>query len=815
MSNANKLIQSLVGYVKDVKPFHSKLREFTSELFFEDEINAAVVDTQPELQVGLRNVWGRLDDERLARLSEGSAADQIINIPPMVLSRFSLNTFLNYGQRPLGNDPASPDLTNQNTDGKPDAEVPYILPIDPDGLNHLSQSHQLGSDAIPIEVIVDEPEFEIDAASLVGSTMTFSGTGYVIVSTSSVVELLNFGADLGEIYVRLSWKDGHYMIAPGTLDVITTDDGTFNIFRFPVDSSFNALTFPLPDGTVPGVTDEQWSLAIAHMAEITCEVRGDTGRYKVPFHHGSYVEVDNAPQTLLTDYTVDRRRSVIQFLDGKHPTSDQRLAFNLYTSDRMFVAMASPYDYDISRAYAAEPYDALPYDDNGSSSTESDNFIIVVDDAYVTNHQPVIFNDAQPGRSKCILGNLKIIGSAAQGDVWLLTAVSDYVLKVQKISPTNSEPTFAYLNQAFDNGELSFTMTAPWVAYYFDLQTGSYLAAIDVPNGDYLTYNWLYDQADFFPDVNVVTEHGVVSDPVPPKHDPVLYNTIGHVKQRLDGTYYLQLLSIPPRGTYIEVRVEQSLQYNPRANTGMDERVDIVVITDEDIEPHGFDMTPFDTTTYDDSPAWDGSGSQSIVTMITTFGAAPAPAPAPPPPPPIADVGDFPAPEGERIVGWLHPANAFNVPYIIYDPIGSFLLHPGPNAERPLLHWDNVIGPGTYTFTVTCMPDGQPDGNWYDIVHNGAVIETVLQGQTKSVTLELDWFDFLEFPLAGPSYAGGGDYLDLVVTDGTTTWNAYDDFFTYLGEQNDMWKYFYRSDIGYPNGATNSAGPMLPQTEII
>lgn len=785
MSNANKLIQSLVGYVNDVKPFHSKLRDFTSELFFTDEANIAVVDQQPGLQVGLQNVWGRLDDERMARLSEGTAADQLINIPPMVLPRFSLNTFLNYGQRPPGNDPASSDPSNTNADGKPDAEVPYELPTDPDSLNHLSQSHQLGSNAVPLPLPLTDLEWTINSASRDATTMTYGAT---LVGRVDLTEATAFGIPLDNIVVRITNKSGPTQVVGGTLVTLSDINGPYDAIEATYTNTFVLLDCPLPD--VTGVTDVQWAFGIALGENVQAEAVGATGRYKVPFHHGSYVEVDNVPQTLLTDYTVDRRRSVIQFLAGHHPASgeeggaDAKLAFNLYSSDRMFVAMASPFDYDLSRAYDAAPYDQLPYDDNGTIYLEADNFVIVVDNAYTANHQPVIFNDIKPGRTKCQLTNLRIYGPAVQNDTWALTAVSDYVLKVQKVSPLSTTTAFAYLNQPFDNGEISFTLSAPWVAYYFDLQTGSYLAAIDQANGDFLTYNWLYDQADFYSALDIKTEHGVLDDPTPPVHAPVLFNTIGHVMQRLDGTYYLQLLDIPPRGTYIEVRVEQNQQYNPRANAGMDERLDIVVYTSRN-----------------DSLAFDGSGSQSVTTVIKVT----------PIPPPVADVGDFQPPSGQRIIGWHHPTNGFNVPYVIIDQLlQHFLIHPGPNSERPLIHWDNIIGDGVYTVTVTCTADLQVDSNFYDVVHNGVVINTIAQGETKTFDVTMVLYEYLEFVLNGPSYAGGGDFIDISITDGSTTWDAYQDFITYLGVQNTMWSYFYRSNTGYPSGVTNSVGPMQP-----
>lgn len=695
MATTNKLITSLIGYVKDVKPYHSKLRDFTSEIFFSDEVNVAVVDGQPELQVGLRNIWTRAEDERLSRLSEGTAFDQIIDIPPMVLPRFSLNTFLNYGQTPPGNDPASLDLTDSDADGTPDSEDPYVLPPDPQGLgNHLSQSHRLGNDVSPYELRFNNVTvLSIDTLTPTGaSSFDYSATMRANLSPEQVAELTAFG--IPTLALNISVKN---LVSPGFATgylVLGTLVG--NTVTWEVLDQVNRALLPAHFGVLD---NQQVAEALAHKMVFEAFLANDTGRYKVPFHHGSYVTVDGVPQTLLTDYTVDRRRSVIQFLAGKHPAPTAKINFNLYSSDRMFVAMAAPYDYNLSGNYDMSPFEALPYDTIGGSLLSSDHYIIVIDSTSPTGYSEFTFTDVLPGKTKCTLEKFTIDG-ATDGDVWLATAVSEFTLAVQKISPTTGPISYAYITQPFNNGEIGFTITPPWVQYYFDLQTGSYLNEIDSVTGDLYTKSWLYDPADFYPNVDIKTQKGVYTDPLPPVHSPVLFQRVGQVKQRIDGTYFLELTDIPPRGTYIEVRVEQSQQYNPRAASGIDERLDIVVITsDPIITPVGFN-----------GDGESDDGDEVTITLLSGSG-SPAPAPTPTPTPtPTPDniLGLFCIPaDTDNMFGWSPPlTDAFGAP--VNDGKGYSAYYGVAGATDPIVYNGTNRTAGVVT---PMVKDGQvPEG---------------------------------------------------------------------------------------------------------
>jgi hypothetical protein len=613
MTDSNKLISSLIGYIKEVKPYHTKLLDYTSEIFLKDEVHVSIADAQPDIKVGFKNVWTKDDDERLSRLSEGVEADRIINIPPVVLPRFSLNTFLNFGQTPYGYDPASIDLTDivaapgtvvysgsnvlaapingsslgaagyviTNSDGIPDNEIPYS----PTASNHLSQSHQLGSSEVTYKCKLSNFSRTVTSATDHPTTIDFTVN---IVASISLAEAMAYGFSYATMPV--------YIFSPLINSAVT---GTVSFdteykLSFSISGTLDKAAFPLAEGYGPSLSPKQKVLAYALTWNITARIEQGTGRFKVPFHSGSYVLVDNIPKTLGVDYTVDRSRGFIQFLAGMHPAPTAKLAFNLYSSDRMFVAFADPFDYSLDRNYDIENYDVVLY---GAGDT-SDNFSFTVDSSYPSGHSPVVFRDIRPGYAKCKLDSLAILTSTT-GDAWVITAVGDFTLAVQQTLPSAGAIQYAALNQPFNNGKLSFTLVAPWVPYYFDLQTGSYLSLLDVPNGDYAALGPYYDPADYYPNTGIKTQQGVFNDPLPPLHIPVLFNLVGKVKQRADGSYFLELTNIPKRGTYVEVRVEQNQQYNTRAAVFLIDELKIAIIASST------------------SGLWIGAGSKNIATLVT------------------------------------------------------------------------------------------------------------------------------------------------------------------------------------------------------
>ncbi len=121
-----KLIQSLVDYVNDVKPYHTKLRDFTSELFFEDTVHVGMID-EYSMQLYHQNVWGRehVAGYLLFNVGSGTEGDRTFRIPATVIPRFSVTS--DDDQTPPGDDPA--DVSDRET-AEDDFSYSYQVGID-------------------------------------------------------------------------------------------------------------------------------------------------------------------------------------------------------------------------------------------------------------------------------------------------------------------------------------------------------------------------------------------------------------------------------------------------------------------------------------------------------------------------------------------------------------------------------------------------------------------------------------------------------------------------------------------------------------
>src|ERR1035437_7795942 len=101
---SGKLLSSFIDYVNDVKPYHSKVKEFLSELFFTDSFNVNIIENL-NWTLYHQNVWTRDDvgGYNLQRLCEGIPLDQTFRIPAAIWPRWSID---HTGQTPPGDDPA-------------------------------------------------------------------------------------------------------------------------------------------------------------------------------------------------------------------------------------------------------------------------------------------------------------------------------------------------------------------------------------------------------------------------------------------------------------------------------------------------------------------------------------------------------------------------------------------------------------------------------------------------------------------------------------------------------------------------------------
>lgn len=584
-SKASKLVDSLINYTLDVKPYHTKLKQFVSELYFSDTVTVSFIAEDFNPIIYLQNVWTKSDVGALylQNLAEGIERDRHLPLPPAAYPRFSLNSFLNYGQTPPGDDPASQSFLDVNTNGVPDGEEPWVAPPDPQYIGAPSLSHQVG--------VTDEVPARLKAgfANIVSVISSANiGGGY-------------FYTALVDVPVDTNWA-GLFGIPTTNLTLVVNGQSFYateitpGIWRAGISGFFKYDTAFGDDSTA--------LLAFIETVKVQAFATVDTGRYKVPFHHGSFVTVNGVQQTFSVDYVVDHTRGFIQFLAGKHPALDDVIAINYFNSDRVFISLQDPLNFG-EAGYDVTPYEQVSYD---FPDDAFDSWTLLVD-SNTTDGYVVSFLNSEPGTTKAYIGEVLIYPSQTDGSQWQIVADGFQSVTVQQIFPIVGPIEHAVINIRFDNGKIAFTLKNTWLDYYFVQDSDSYIA-YDVSMLDLEQYGEPLDAADFWPSLELRTEHGVVTDPLPPLHDPVLftgifqtsevagydmvpyeleeYDSDGNVSEyirplgvirqvlvdTLQGpkpTYEFYLDSIPPRGTYIEVRLEQARQYNPRVNVSITE----------------------------------------------------------------------------------------------------------------------------------------------------------------------------------------------------------------------------------------------------
>lgn len=432
MKTADILTQSLIDYITDVKPYHTKFRDVTSQIFFSDSLNVNFQEDH-SFQVYLQNIWTKDDvgGFLLSNISEGQPVDQTYIIPATIFPRFSLNDWLNYAQSPNGDDPSLTSLTSTITAGIPDLDNPWA------GQTSISSSHQLGSDQVPVSANVISVTQEIVSQSAgIGNWQVISNFTIVIDISGEAL----YGFEPSSLHIVIGGIP--YLGAYVKVGSVITITGYVQVFAsqaayVAAASKFQQLlasNLPTPyAGPAPSLLDG--SLDPVQVLYLT------TGRYAVPYHQGCRVRVNDVPQTFRTNYVVDKTRSFIQFLPGFHPASTDLLYFNLFRSDKIFVSWQDPFAY----------------------GTSPDVFTITVN---ADRSLSIIFTNAQPGTNKATIQNASITSAANVGDVWSVTASSAWSFVVQKITPLSSTVKPALFKTPYDDGVLSFTVDRVWTNPY-------------------------------------------------------------------------------------------------------------------------------------------------------------------------------------------------------------------------------------------------------------------------------------------------------------------------------------------------------------
>ena len=543
-SNLNARITSLVKYVLDVKPYHTKLLGFTSEVSFNDTLGLSLTDSQPQHTLYHQNVWGSADIPTLAMVSDGTDASRTIVLPPTVMPRFSITDAVNYNQAPIGDDQAVIDMTDGDSDGVPDSSYPWV--------GTPTFSHQVGANIIPVRLRVTGLSIEVTSvtpstyvATVLGSVATFYETA--------------LGIPLNALELRVN----------GQTIVVDASSGGFT---GTIAGSFSQGSIG-PEASLPGFSDTLLATAFLYRTGVEVWAVVDTGRYYVPFHNGSKVRVNNVAQTFGVggDYIVDSSRSFIQFVAGKHPAPTDFVDINLLNADRLFISVCDPFA-QLPQGYDTLPYEDAPYD----VDAQADHFIIQVANS-ASNRHITSFVNLQPGTNKAVLDGIMIYPSEADGNIWQLVANGLFSMTVQQVHPIVGPLEQAIINEPFDNGKLAFTLRSPWIEYYLSSGPTSYVA-YDMLYHDYEHYEGPPDEADFWPGNDIKTMYGQPIDPLPPRHPPVRFHTLGELKQRdIDGQpqYFFEFYTVPPQGAFIELRVEQAKQLNPRLQLSMHEKLSI------------------------------------------------------------------------------------------------------------------------------------------------------------------------------------------------------------------------------------------------
>jgi hypothetical protein len=213
------------------------------------------------------------------------------------------------------------------------------------------------------------------------------------------------------------------------------------------------------------------------------------------------------------------------------------------------------------------------------------------------------------------------------GAFWKVVAIGPWSFSVQQIQPVIGPIYYASFKVPFNNGQIAFLITNAWSEFYMTPDSNAYNAAGE-DYFDNMYYDGPADGTDYLVNLALETQHGVVTDPNPSysyewlngttvetqtgEHFPVnlipfgtlqLVNELdvnGNIvyQNGIPQQYYSFTVgtndpldtATPYLGTYIELRVEQNTQYNPRAGAVMS---DSFITVDLGVPP-GYTPAPTD-----------------------------------------------------------------------------------------------------------------------------------------------------------------------------------------------------------------------------
>ena len=570
------LLKSLIGYVNDVKPYHTKFRDVTSEIFFYDKMNVNIKEDH-QLDAYFQNIWTSEDigGFTLTNMSEGIDSDRIFRIPPTVYPKFTLSTQDGRDQIPV------------------DASVERVDPI----FSNIVDNGTTISFDYTLTVKIDDFDELVHGFDPSALHITVDGVPYLGAYTK-VGDLIALTVPFSMSYP--SAVDSTYLVAD--ISALT------NLLSQPIIN-------PLTELLVLPETIKAEILFRTHQPDVKV-LYLTTGRFGVEYHQGIQLHVDGVLKTLVEDFVVDKTRSFIQFLPGKFPALDSELSLKIFRSDRLFISYLNPFNYSKLSGYDMRPYDVSEYDDTSAGydinaydeedydSDDADSFYIIIDHTQASGAR-IIFENTEPWKQKAYLNLIKVESTATDGDVYQVRAIAPWKFTVQK-----NDGAISYLGfkQTFHDSFIKFIIDRTWANYYVTEHEDYYSYLIVQDNNSYLSYDdFEYgmqdtsDPSEFFSDLAITDEHGIVNDTAYPLHHPVRYQPFGVVKKKTKSTitgnhdyYVFELDEIPARNVYVELRIDQAEQYNPYVNASFKEHLNIFEVN----EQNGYDENAYDTEGY-------------------------------------------------------------------------------------------------------------------------------------------------------------------------------------------------------------------------
>jgi hypothetical protein len=643
----NELLQSLVEYVNDVKPYHTKFREITSELFFSDSFNANIRDTH-SIEIFLQNVWDRdsIGGESLVRMCSNIDVDRFFNLPPTVYPRFT--TIIKNSAEQIPVEVMVLDVKHEilkMTDNGVSTDIEYKILLTIDDSNESKfgwnpETIQIFFDNVPYlgtyvkkdSVITLSDTFtktfqsDIDPTirSFVNSIkitpistaktiiINNPGIGYrendVISVKEGVFEVHNSSPDPTKILVKTVKENGGVtsaeIFAPGRYIGIpqnpvktdriyhdgstTYDENPYGYEHYGEKSFGEGSTFSLTWDKIQRFFSETLSTLLK-----------------------SEIQLRFNPEKILVMYLHTGRYSVPFHQGSKVFVNEIEQEFITdYTIDKtrgfiQFLKDKHPHTAELQKIVRIEIFksDRLfisyhdPFQTNGNQingydtlsygniydSFNKDTFIIEIDDSFEGKNK-VTFYNTEPGTNKAGL----VVNSVncSNGTIYKVEAIGPWKFTVQKVYPTIEQKKIALFKTLFSDGEISFIIDRKWnQSYIIEQDTNSYLDKYDgvLP----------YDESEFFSDLSATKEHGDESSLM---YHPVKYNPIGKVVKREDG-YKFILNDIPKKNSYIELRIDQVGQFDQLVNASFSENLRIFVVESTNLFDHhgyGADMYDFE-----------------------------------------------------------------------------------------------------------------------------------------------------------------------------------------------------------------------------